>query len=401
MVKGVLDSTSTSTDFYTVFDNIVATNPQLNKTMDDVRNETNLFLVKVLRFYTHRDLAYVQELDSGKKYFCHLTHEMLSYEVSFNCMCDGNVKSGDKFGTYVEPYSTIYGVVADVRFKGTTDEKCLLSCLNYGDDNQLKSNVMNGEIRLVSGDSSLSLTRERINLMTPKLFINGLPYDEPSLKNYYTKDEISTIKSNTDAQIDNVNAQIGNINENIRGIVDIIYPVGSIYMSMNSTNPSLLFGGEWERLKDTFLLASGDVYTADSSDVSTAQRGSATVSLTQSQMPRHTHIQNPHTHIQNAHNHSVPNSRYYPAIDSSADWAYSAKGQLPTTTQSHYYPRTSSNTNGITEYNVVADKTATNKNETATNKYTGGTGSSESESNGVAHENMPPYMSVYMWKRIG
>ena len=43
-------------------------------------------------------------------------------------------------------------------------------------------------------------------------------------------------------------------------IVDIIYPVGSIYISVNSTNPSQLFGGTWERIKDKFLLASGDTY---------------------------------------------------------------------------------------------------------------------------------------------
>lgn len=29
-----------------------------------------------------------------------------------------------------------------------------------------------------------------------------------------------------------------------------IYPVGSIYMSINVTNPSELFGGEWKRIKD-------------------------------------------------------------------------------------------------------------------------------------------------------
>lgn len=43
-----------------------------------------------------------------------------------------------------------------------------------------------------------------------------------------------------------------------------IYPVGSIYMSINETNPSELFGGEWERIKDTFLLASGDTYDSGS-----------------------------------------------------------------------------------------------------------------------------------------
>ena len=44
----------------------------------------------------------------------------------------------------------------------------------------------------------------------------------------------------------------------------MIYPVGSIYLSVNSANPSTLFGGIWERIKDTFLLASGDTYTAGS-----------------------------------------------------------------------------------------------------------------------------------------
>lgn len=220
MVKGLLDSTSTSSDFYTVFDNLVASNPQLSKTITKVRNESNLFLVKVLRFYTHQDLAFVQELGSKEKYYCHLTHEMLSYEVSINCMCNGVVETGDKYGTYVKPFSNIYGIVANVRFKDNRDEKCLLACLNYGDDNELKSNVRNGEIRLVSGDSSLSLDGERINLMTPNLFINGLPFDEPFLKNYFDKSQISTIKSNTDAQLDELNKKIEGLDiDSIRDVL--------------------------------------------------------------------------------------------------------------------------------------------------------------------------------------
>lgn len=41
------------------------------------------------------------------------------------------------------------------------------------------------------------------------------------------------------------------------GIFDAIYPVGSLYMSMNDVDPSILFGGTWAKIEDRFLLASG------------------------------------------------------------------------------------------------------------------------------------------------
>ena len=47
-------------------------------------------------------------------------------------------------------------------------------------------------------------------------------------------------------------------------LLDKTYPVGSIYMSVNSTSPADLFGGTWEQIKDTFLLAAGDTYSAGS-----------------------------------------------------------------------------------------------------------------------------------------
>lgn len=53
---------------------------------------------------------------------------------------------------------------------------------------------------------------------------------------------------------------IGNLN--IAGGGVEAYPIGSIYMSFNSTEPSILFGGTQERIKDRFILAAGDSYTA-------------------------------------------------------------------------------------------------------------------------------------------
>ena len=114
-------------------------------------------------------------------------------------------------------------------------------------------------------------------------------------------------------------------------------------MSINSTNPATLFGGTWARIKDTFLLASGDTYSSDG-DVDTAQHGSATVTLTINQIP--------------SHNHQTGYRRTYGAGNAAGLIAYSSstsEGNLNTTT-------------------------------------TGG---------GQAHNNMPPYMAVYVWKRTG
>ena len=41
------------------------------------------------------------------------------------------------------------------------------------------------------------------------------------------------------------------------------HPIGSYYFSDFDTDPALLFGGEWERVKDRFILAAGDIYNAN------------------------------------------------------------------------------------------------------------------------------------------
>lgn len=69
-------------------------------------------------------------------------------------------------------------------------------------------------------------------------------------------------------------------------ILDIIYPVGSVYLSWNSTDPKNLFGGKWTRLSGGFL------YGCVSSVGTGNGTGTATNShtLTIDQMPAHNHI---------------------------------------------------------------------------------------------------------------
>ena len=135
---------------------------------------------------------------------------------------------------------------------------------------------------------------------------------------------------------------------------DDVYPVGSIYMSVNNANPSTLFGGTWEQLKDRFLLGAGDTYTAGDTG------GEATHKLTKAELPNYTLYNTTHSHG-GVYNGSNGNAGM------KGDWDASNKGQVVLNTGSK-------NTNNAT---IKVDS-----------------GGSD-----TPHNNMPPYLVVYMWKR--
>ena len=134
-------------------------------------------------------------------------------------------------------------------------------------------------------------------------------------------------------------------------LFDTVYPVGAIYMSASSTSPASLFGGTWEQIQDRFLLAAGSSYTAGNTG------GEATHTLTENEMPSHTHALRANTSWGNSETlgawQQYVNSGTLSDVGSSGG----------TITTSYYYD--------------VAGRT-------------GG---------GAAHNNMPPYLVVYVWKR--
>lgn len=146
-----------------------------------------------------------------------------------------------------------------------------------------------------------------------------------------------------------------------------VYPVGSIYMSVNSTDPSSLFGGGWTRLKDRFLLAAGDTYAVNSTG------GSATHTLTTSEMP--------------SHSHTKGSMRIYGYVKS-VMFGYTEDVNGPFSISSKYQEAWKTGS-GSDQRTITFD----------TN--TGGwSGSTSSVGSGSAHNNMPPYITVYVWKRI-
>ena len=80
-------------------------------------------------------------------------------------------------------------------------------------------------------------------------------------------------------------------------LLNLVYPVGSIYWSSKNTNPGTLFGGTWTQIKDKFILTAGDSYSNG------ATGGAATVTLTVSNMPSHSHSFTPSGNV-SSHRHS-------------------------------------------------------------------------------------------------
>lgn len=128
----------------------------------------------------------------------------------------------------------------------------------------------------------------------------------------------------------------------INNFIDTIYPLGSIYITTSSTHPNVLFPNTfWLPIYDRFLLGGGNNYEVGSTG------GEATHALTTSEMPEH--------------NHSI----FYPNSGGPGD-------------SNICYPADSNIKN--TWYAEMC-KTA-------------------SAGDGVAHNNMPPYLAVYVWKRV-
>lgn len=125
------------------------------------------------------------------------------------------------------------------------------------------------------------------------------------------------------------------------------YPVGAIYISTISTSPASLFGGTWEQIKDVFLLADGNTYSAGTTG------GSKT--------------------------HSLPlGSSGYAKINISG-----SQGKL------------------FSDFISTSEWTSTRSVDmtvsTASASYSYGSPLGGTTESG---DTMPPYLTVYMWKRV-
>ena len=148
-----------------------------------------------------------------------------------------------------------------------------------------------------------------------------------------------------------------------------VHPIGSIYISSKPTNPSTIFGGEWEQIQDAFIFAKGDnSYKLEESG------GNARVTIKEANLPAHAHS------AANAEGNAIPGAEYHFSLN--RELGSDETGRVSVAKGSDYYVIAGIKDEGA----VVADLSA--------NKWTAKTGG------GQELEIMPPYVMKYAWERV-
>ena len=147
------------------------------------------------------------------------------------------------------------------------------------------------------------------------------------------------MKTDIDLQKQTYNLKI----EFQKDLLEKVYPVGSYYWSQKNTSPEELFGGKWESISGRFLFSTDSNHSVDSTGGEEKHR------LTESEMP--------------SHNHGYEHFNYYGSLYGMV--VTSSGYHLPSRCDTDFMTSTSTN-------------------------YKGGN---------QPHNNMPPYLTAYCWRR--
>lgn len=249
-------------------------------------------------------------------------------------------------------WTTISNVTknSDGTYSATASKSGLSYTNTYNFEARVTDKINTVSSKEYSGKSQpvFDWSKDDFNFNVPVYITQYYSNNNPTTKQYV--DDLTevislAVQNNTD-NITDLTSRVSSLESSSSGVtksdvVNWIYPVGSIYISVNSTSPANLFGGSWTQLKDRFLLGAGSTYTNGSTG------GEASHTLTVNEMPSHSHPQ-------------------YVTVSSG----------------------------GSLSANCDYDSYSSGKaRKSAQNVSTGNTGG------GNSHNNMPPYLVVYMWKR--
>lgn len=189
-----------------------------------------------------------------------------------------------------------------------------------------------------------------------------------------------------------------------------IYPIGSVYMTFSNADPATTIGGTWRKLPSgKMLLSSGDEYTVR------ATGGEKSVTLTQANIPAHTHRSTKRFDIDTSnmiadHYHAtgtiVNNNGIFITSDNNRTML-----QLGKRPPNYYFTGWNGSGHGndrfagndTQKWNLFTTRAIpiTNSQINAGSAHVDIDIVSSSVGSGTPHNNMPPYLVVHMWERIG
>lgn len=203
----------------------------------------------------------------------------------------------------------------------------------------------------------------------------------------------------TKEYVDNAIAGGGGLTK--QEIVDFIYPVGSLFISTTSTNPSTYLNGTWERWGQGRVPIS--VNDTDS-DFNAANKtgGEKTHTLSTDEMPSHLHAKGTLvTSDAGSHKHNVSGTAASAGTHIHKGWnrnVYRGDGN-------HAALVTTGTSSSFATQNDVASSDGAHEHSVSGTAASAGnhshtiSGSTASVGGGNAHNNMPPYITCYMWRR--
>ena len=258
-----------------------------------------------------------------------------------------NITIPDGTTKYVKDAELTNGVT-ELSTKVSTNETNISELSTKTDEADKKISELQNSLNVTN--ANVSNNSEQIKTNQSNILTNSTKIGENTA-------DIKTNKSN----IETNTSDLTTIKTTLEKMIDTIYPVGSVYLSMNTTNPSSLFGGTWTQIKDCFLLGCGDKYTSIGTYGGSEQ----------------------HTH------------KYGAVVES-----YYSSGNL-----------LGDGTTGLANYDSNGSYTITKHTylDSTTHTLNGGVTTSESDktvdrrllqANTSYASNLPPYTTCYMWKRV-